>query len=261
MASMTVHRIALIRHGQTEWSESGQHTSTTDIDLTEEGVDQAMTIPSLLWGLGLAPVTVWSSPRLRAQRTASLAGLHVDEIVDDLAEWAYGDYEGITSKQIRVGNPSWSIFTDGAPGGEAPEAVAARADRVLSRASALLPKGDVALVCHGHMSRALAVRWVGLPITAGGLIMMNPAAITVLGTYHEAPCIEHANVVPFKPAALTAAASAGTSATRPTTTSAARPTTATMARGLPTPRSGTAPSAARRPAPGTAADGPEPGHA
>ena len=117
---MYQHRIALIRHGQTEWSASGQHTSTTDIDLTDEGVHQAMTIPSLLWGLGLVPTTVWSSPRLRAQRTATLAGLQIDEIVDDLAEWRYGEYEGITSKQIRVGNPSWSVFTQGAPGGESP---------------------------------------------------------------------------------------------------------------------------------------------
>ena len=99
------HRIALIRHGQTEWSKSGQHTSTTDIDLTDEGVHQAMTIPNLLWGLDLAPATVWSSPRLRAQRTAALAGLHVNKIVDDLAEWAYGDYEGITSKKIHQTEP------------------------------------------------------------------------------------------------------------------------------------------------------------
>ena len=120
------NRIALIRHGQTEWSKSGQHTSTTDIDLTDEGVHQAMTIPSLLWGLELSPATVWSSPRLRAQRTAALAGLHVNKIVDDLAEWAYGDYEGITSKEIRSTNPGWSVFTMGAPGGESPEQVAAR---------------------------------------------------------------------------------------------------------------------------------------
>ena len=169
------HRIALIRHGQTEWSKSGRHTSTTDIDLTDEGVHQAMSIPSLLWGLDLEPATVWSSPRLRAQRTAALAGLHVNKIVDDLAEWAYGDYEGITSKEIHKTNPGWSIFVDGAPGGESPEDVAVRCDRVL------------------------AMRWVGLPVANGGMILMNPAAITVLGTYHDKPCIEHANVVPFRP--------------------------------------------------------------
>ena len=192
------HRIALIRHGQTEWSKSGQHTSTTDIDLTDEGVHQAMTIPSLLWGLDLAPATVWSSPRLRAQRTAALAGLHVNRIVDDLAEWSYGEYEGITSKQIHQTNPGWSIFLDGAPGGESPEDVAVRCDRVLAAAKEKTRKGDVALFCHGHISRVLAMRWVGLPVANGGMILMNPAAITVLGTYHDAPCIEHANVVPFR---------------------------------------------------------------
>ncbi len=192
------HRIALIRHGQTEWSRSGQHTSTTDVDLTDEGVYQAMTIPSLLWGLDLSPATVWSSPRLRAQRTAALAGLRVNRIVDDLAEWEYGDYEGITSKEIRKTNPQWSVFTMGAPGGESPEQVAARCDRVLAKARDRLDRGDVALFCHGHISRVLAMRWVGLPVASGGMIMMNPAAVTVLGTYHEAPCIEHANVVPLR---------------------------------------------------------------
>jgi broad specificity phosphatase PhoE len=196
---MVTPRIALIRHGQTTWSKSGQHTSTTDLDLTEEGVHQAMTIPSLLWGLDLAPVTVWSSPRLRAIRTATLAGLHIDDVVDDLQEWRYGEYEGITSKQIRRTNPDWSIFTQGAPGGETPEQVAARADRVLARARAALSDGDMALVCHGHMSRVLAARWVDLPIAAGELILMSPAAITILGTYHDKPCIEHSNVVPFRP--------------------------------------------------------------
>jgi broad specificity phosphatase PhoE len=192
-------RIALVRHGQTAWSKSGQHTSTTDIDLTDEGVHQAMTIPNLLWGVELSPVTVWSSPRLRAQRTAALAGLQIDEVVDDLAEWVYGDYEGITSKQIHQTNPGWSIFKHGAPGGESPEEVAARCDRVLSRVKERLAQGDVALFCHGHISRVLAMRWLGLPVQHGGLILMNPAAVTVLGTYHDEPCIEHANIIPFRP--------------------------------------------------------------
>ncbi|MET3803721.1 putative phosphoglycerate mutase [Nakamurella sp. UYEF19] len=190
-------RIALIRHGQTTWSASGQHTSVTDLDLTPEGERQAGTIPSLLTGLQLNPSTVWSSPRLRARRTAELAGLAIDQVVPDLAEWNYGEYEGITSKQIHVNRPGWSIFTDGAPGGESPAEVTVRVDEVLGLARRALELGDVALVCHGHISRVLAVRWVGLPITAGSLILMNPAAITVLGTYHGEPCIEHANVVPF----------------------------------------------------------------
>ncbi len=192
------NRIALIRHGQTEWSKSGQHTSTTDIDLTDEGVHQAMTVPSLLWGLELNPTTVWSSPRLRARRTATLAGLHIDEVVDDLAEWSYGDYEGITSKQIHRTDPGWSIFRNGAPGGESPQDVRIRCDRVLAAAKERLADGDVALFCHGHISRVLAMRWVGLPVENGGLLMMNPAAVTVLGFYHDEPCIEHANIVPFR---------------------------------------------------------------
>ncbi len=192
-------RIVLIRHGQTTWSASGQHTSITDLDLTAEGERQARTVAPLLVGLKLDPVTVWSSPRLRTRRTAELAGLAVDEIVPDLAEWNYGEYEGITSTQIHASRPRWSIFTDGAPGGETPEQVSDRADRVLAAARDALAEGDVALVCHGHMSRVLAVRWVDLPITAGGLILMDPAAVTVLGTYHGQPCIEHANIVPFHP--------------------------------------------------------------
>ena len=196
-------RIALIRHGQTTWSASGQHTSVTDLDLTDEGVRQAETIPSLLTGLRLTPATVWSSPRLRARRTAELAGLHIDAVVDDLAEWNYGDYEGITSKQIHVERPGWAIFTDGAPGGETPQEVSDRADRVLARAREALTDGDVALVCHGHMSRVLAVRWVGLAIAEGRMLLMDPAAVTVLGTYHDLPCIEHSNVVPFHTAEAT----------------------------------------------------------
>ena len=192
-------RIALIRHGQTEWSASGQHTSVTDIDLTAEGERQAGTVADLLAGLRIAPVTVWSSPRLRARRTADLAGLRTARIVDDLAEWDYGEYEGITSKQIHRTRPGWSVFADGAPGGESPEQVTARTDRLLARVREVLPNGDVALICHGHISRVLAVRWVDLPVAAGNLILMDPAAVTVLGYYHGLPCIEHANVVPFAP--------------------------------------------------------------
>jgi broad specificity phosphatase PhoE len=190
-------RIALIRHGQTTWSATGQHTSITELDLTEEGVEQAVAISTVLTGLHLEPVTVFSSPRLRAQRTAQLAGLTVTETLNDLAEWNYGEYEGLTSKQIHVNRPGWNIFENGAPGGETPDQVSARADRALARAAQALEHGDVALVCHGHMSRVLAVRWVGLPVIEGSLLMMNPAAVTVLGTYHGRNCIDHSNVVPF----------------------------------------------------------------
>ncbi|GGL85782.1 histidine phosphatase family protein [Nakamurella endophytica] len=190
-------RIALIRHGQTEWSASGQHTSVTDIDLTPEGQDQAKVIPRLLAGLRIHPTSVLVSPRLRARRTAELAGLTVTGTLDDLAEWDYGDYEGLTSKEIHEDRPGWSVFTDGAPGGESPEDVTARADRALATAAESLGGGDVVLVCHGHISRVLAVRWVGLPITAGAAIAMSPAAVTVLGYDRGNAIIDHANVVPF----------------------------------------------------------------
>jgi probable phosphoglycerate mutase len=118
------------------------------------------------------------------------------EIEPDLAEWNYGDYEGLTTAQIRAQRPGWSLFDDGAPGGDSPAEIGARADRVLTRASGLLPGGDVALVCHGHMSRVLAVRWVGLPAGAARILAQDPACVTVLGRYRGDPIIDHANVPP-----------------------------------------------------------------
>lgn len=192
-------RLALIRHGQTEWSQSGRHTGTTDIDLTARGQEQAAAIPDLLAGLGLHLRTVLVSPRLRARRTAELAGLTITDTWAELAEWNYGDYEGLTSPEIRADRPDWSIFTDGAPGGETPQQVSDRADRVLARAGELLTGGDVALVCHGHFSRSLAVRWAGWPITTGAALLMDPAAVTVLGVDRGTRVVEHANVIPFLP--------------------------------------------------------------
>lgn len=190
-------RIALLRHGQTEWSATGRHTSVTDVDLTDAGVTQAEAIPGLLQGLDIRPVTVWSSPRIRARRTADIAGLSTDAIRPDLAEWDYGTYEGLTTAQIQQATPGWSLFTDGCPGGELPDQVGQRADRLLADAAGALTRGDLVLVCHGHLSRVLAVRWIGLPVTAAALIAMDAAAVTVLGRYHGAPIIDHANVVPF----------------------------------------------------------------
>jgi probable phosphoglycerate mutase len=193
----TPGRVVLVRHGQTEWSRSGQHTSVTDLDLTEHGVAQAREVTHLLVGMGVRPATVWSSPRLRAQRTATLAGLTVDEVVPDLTEWNYGEYEGLTSKEIHRDRPGWSVFADGCPGGETPEDVAARADRVLARARTVLDRGDVVLVGHGHFTRSLAVRWIDLPIGAGALLAMDAAALTVLGVDRGRPIVQHSNVVPF----------------------------------------------------------------
>jgi len=203
-------RVALIRHGETTWSASGRHTSVTDVDLTATGERQARAIPTLLAGLGLHPATVLVSPRRRALRTAELAGLIAPDgaatqagpdrtgvVTGDLVEWDYGDYEGLTTPQIRTHRPGWELFADGCPGGESPRQAGERADRLLARVRTLTGHGDVALVCHGHISRTLAVRWVGLPVTAGALIGMDAGAVTVLGTYHGSPIIDHANVVPF----------------------------------------------------------------
>lgn len=187
-------RIVLVRHGQTEWSANGRHTSVTDLDLTADGEHQAASIPAVLTALGITAVTVFSSPRLRARRTAALAGLKVTDVLDDLAEWNYGDYEGRDSAELRSERPGWSVFTDGAPGGESPEQVAARADRALSVAADALPRGDVLLIGHGHFSRVLAARWVGLPVKAGALLEMDAAAVSVLGHYHADRSIEHLNV-------------------------------------------------------------------
>ncbi|AZI57504.1 histidine phosphatase family protein [Nakamurella antarctica] len=193
---MSNSRIALIRHGQTEWSQSGRHTSVTDIDLTAFGEEQATRIPWVLQRLGIAPTTVLVSPRLRAQRTAALAGLAVTQTDDELVEFGYGDYEGLTTPQIRELNPAWSVFRDGGAGptGESPAQAQARADRVLGRARAAMANGDVALVCHGHISRVLAVRWIELAVQAAQGIALDPAAITVLGDHNGFRIIEHANV-------------------------------------------------------------------
>jgi broad specificity phosphatase PhoE len=191
---MAENRIALLRHGETEWSASGRHTSVTDLDLTAEGERQAAVVPSVLAALRISPATVLCSPRLRAQRTAALAGLPVTRILDDLAEWNYGRYEGRNSEELRAERPGWSLFTDGAPGGESPGQVGARADRALSVAADALSAGDVVLIGHGHFSRVLAARWVGLPVTAGALLEMDAAAVSVLGHYHTDRSIEHLNV-------------------------------------------------------------------
>lgn len=191
---MTEARIALLRHGQTEWSANGRHTSITDLDLTSEGERQATVVPAVLAVLGIDPQTVLSSPRLRARRTAALGGLTVTAIVDDLAEWNYGDYEGLTSVEIGAKNPGWALFADGCPGGESPEEVGARADRALAVAATALSKGDVVLIGHGHFSRVLAARWTGLPVTAGAVLEMDAAAVSVLGHYHDDRSIEHLNV-------------------------------------------------------------------
>lgn len=178
--------IVLVRHGQTEWSLGHRHTSYTDIDLTPDGERQARDLAGRLAGRAFAAVL--SSPRKRALRTAELAGLAVTSVDDDLAEWNYGEYEGITTDEIqRTRDPEWNLWTDGAPGGESPERVGARLDRVLDRASAI--DGDVAIVGHAHALRVLGARWVGLPPSGGGLLRLDTATLSVLGREHGRPVI------------------------------------------------------------------------
>ncbi|GAB1691718.1 acid phosphatase [Krasilnikovia sp. M28-CT-15] len=175
-------RIVLIRHGQTAWSATGRHTSYTDVELTPAGQEQARALGARLAGHRFAAVLC--SPRARALRTAELAGLTPTEVTEDLAEWNYGEYEGITTAQIHSTRPGWSLWTDGSPGGESPEQAGARLDRVLARARTLLAGGDVALVAHGHALRVAGARWIGLPPSGGGRLRLDTATLSALGFEH-----------------------------------------------------------------------------
>lgn len=187
-----VGEIILIRHGETAWSATGRHTSRTDLPLTPRGEDQARALGTALAGHTFA--AVFASPRLRARRTAELAGLAVTAIDDDLAEWDYGQYEGITTDEIRESRPDWNIWRDGCPGGETPDQVAARLDRVLARIRPVLAGGDVALVAHGHSLRVAAARWVGCPVGTGAVVL-HPitGTLSALTFEHDQPVIGYWN--------------------------------------------------------------------
>jgi len=175
--------VVLVRHGATEWSVSGKHTSYTDVPLTDDGERQAQALAAALAGRHF--VAVLCSPRRRAWHTAELGGLTISAIVDELAEWNYGQYEGLTTPEIRSQRPAWDLWIDGCPGGESPAQVGVRADRVLARVRPLLDSGDVALVGHGHSLRVIGARWLGLPPSAGGLLRLDTATLSVLGHEHE----------------------------------------------------------------------------
>lgn len=187
-----------IRHGETEWSLSGRHTGTTDIPLTANGRRLAKNLRPVLAKESFALVLV--SPMHRARETCELAGLGDRAVVDpDLAEWNYGSYEGRTHGQITEIAPDWLIFRDGCPGGEAPEQVAARADRVIARTRA--GEGNAALFAHGHVLRALAARWLGLPVRTGQHFVLATGAVSVLGYYHGIPAVKTWNWQPLDPQA------------------------------------------------------------
>jgi broad specificity phosphatase PhoE len=175
----------LVRHGATEWSEAGRHTSTTDVPLLPDGEDAALVVASRLHDhdFGL----VLTSPMVRARRTAELAGYPSAEVDDDLREWDYGDYEGVTSAEIRESVPGWTVFSHPCPGGETAEQVGARLDRVVDRCRDT--EGDVLLFGHGHALRVLAARWLVLPVADGRLFVLGTATVSVLGHEHESPAV------------------------------------------------------------------------
>jgi broad specificity phosphatase PhoE len=178
------HRLLLVRHGETEWSRDGKHTSRTDLALTDAGRRRAELLAETLRGLDLHDPLVVSSPRKRAIVTAELCGLNVDEVSALLAEWDYGDYEGLTTAEIRKSVPDWLVWTHGCPGGESVSQVSERADRAVALALDNMASRDVVFVGHGHFSRSVITRWVELPLENGIRFAMVAASIAVCGFEH-----------------------------------------------------------------------------
>ncbi|GGF40189.1 phosphoglycerate mutase [Marmoricola endophyticus] len=175
----------IVRHGETEWSRDGRHTSVTDLDLTAAGERVAAALAPRLADTSFD--LVLSSPRGRARRTAELAGFPEVVTDEDLAEWAYGDYEGITTSQIRESDPGWTVWDDGCPGGETPAQVGARMDRVVAQVRD--HGGRVLVFGHGHSARVLAARWLDLPAREGRHFRLDTATVSALGWEREAPVV------------------------------------------------------------------------
>jgi probable phosphoglycerate mutase len=188
---MAAQEVFLIRHGETEWSLSGQHTGITDIALTENGRRIARR-----WQPVLARkqfTLVLTSPLRRARETCELAGLGGSAAIDrDLGEWNYGEYEGLTPAQIHARSPGWMVFRDGGPGGESPAEVGARVDRIIARVRA--SSGNAAIFSHGHLLRVFAARWLDLPATSGCHFLLDTATVSVLSTYRSCAALKHWNV-------------------------------------------------------------------
>ena len=176
--------VLLLRHGQTEWSVNGRHTGTTDVPLTEEGRAQARALRDRLAGRDFA--LVLTSPLGRARETCELAGLGAEaQVRDDLLEWNYGEYEGVTTAEIRRRDSDWLLWRDGCPGGETAAQVGARVDRVVAEVRAA--DGDCALFAHGHVLRVLAARWIELAPAEGGRFGLSTATVSVMGWEREMP--------------------------------------------------------------------------
>jgi broad specificity phosphatase PhoE len=181
----------LVRHAETEWSRSGRHTGRTDVPLTDEGRERARALGEALSRRRFA--VVLASPLDRARETAALAGLgeHA-QLREDLLEWDYGDYEGITTPDIRAERPGWYLWRDGVPNGESADEVAARCDRVIEELVAA--PGDVAVFAHGHVLRALSARWVEQPVAFGGRLYLATGSLSVLGFEREVRVIRSWNL-------------------------------------------------------------------
>jgi probable phosphoglycerate mutase len=183
-------RLYLVRHGETEWSLSGQHTSRTDIPLTPRGEEKARALAARFQGIQF--VRVLTSPRQRARKTCELAGLGAQaQIEPDLAEWDYGDYEGMLTADIHKSRPNWNIYRDGCPNGESPAQISDRVDRLIARLRGV--DGNIALFSHGHLGRVLAARWIGLPVTEAQRFQLDTASLNILGhepNHGDSPVIE-----------------------------------------------------------------------
>jgi broad specificity phosphatase PhoE len=185
--------VVLVRHGETEWSRSGQHTGRTDIPLTDAGRREAEQLERGLPHRRFA--LVLTSPLARAAETCRLAGLGANsQLRDDLMEWDYGRYEGRTAAEIRAEAPAWDLWRDGCPGGESAADVGRRADRVLAELHAL--EGDAAVFAHGHVLRVLAARWLGMPPASGRSFALSTATISILGHERETPVLGLWNATP-----------------------------------------------------------------
>lgn len=190
MAESNRPEVWLVRHGQTEWSRDGKHTSSTDLPLTPAGEEAARTLADRLGGVDFDMVL--SSPRQRAHVTARLAGFHDVRIDDDLREWEYGDDEGISTATIREERSGWLIWRDGPKNGETTHEVGARADRLVARLRAEAAS-RILLFGHGHFSRVMGARWCDLPVSAGAHLLLGTATVSVLGWYREIPAISRWN--------------------------------------------------------------------
>lgn len=175
-------QVHLVRHGETAWSASGKHTGRTDIPLTPAGENAAGNVGRRLQGL--SPAAVWSSPSSRAFDTCGLAGFGANALKkDDLAEWDYGAYEGVTTKEILARRPGWRLFRDGCPGGETATDVGARADKIVDQLREL--GGDVLIFSSSHFLRVLAARWLGEPPEHGAHLVLDTASVSILGYEHD----------------------------------------------------------------------------